>query len=149
VSTAAPTDVRVRTWLIGISTDECACAHLLSASGLGRLAVIVNGRPQIFPVNHVYDRPSGCVVFPTRAGTKLHGALDWPWVAFEVDGLDRDGGGGWSVLVAGRAEEVTDPELIARAATAREALWGAGRGTHWVRIVPSEVSGRRISAVVG
>jgi uncharacterized protein len=90
----------VRTWLIGISTDECACAHLLSASGLGRLAVIVNGRPQIFPVNHVYDRPSGCVVFPTRAGTKLHGALDWPWVGFEVDGLDRDGGGGWSVLVA-------------------------------------------------
>jgi hypothetical protein len=47
---------------------------------------IVNGRPQIFPVNHVYDRPSGCVVFPTRAGIKLHGALDWPWVAFEVDG---------------------------------------------------------------
>jgi uncharacterized protein len=111
--------------------------------------VIVDGRPQIFPVNHVYDRPSGCVVFPTRAGTKLHGALDWPWVAFEVDGLDRDGGGGWSVLVAGRAEEVTDPDLIDRAATAREALWGAGHGTHWVRIVPSEVSGRRISAVVG
>jgi hypothetical protein len=56
VSTTAPTGVRVRTWLIGISADECA--DLLSASGLGRLAVIVNGRPQIFPVNHASGPPS-------------------------------------------------------------------------------------------
>jgi uncharacterized protein len=85
---------------------------------------------------------------PTKAGTKLRAALDWPWVAFEVDGLDPDGGGGWSVLVVGRAEEVTDSDLVARAAAARQVLWAAGRGTHWIRIVPWEVAGRRISAVV-
>ena len=146
MSTTARTDIRVQTWLIDIPANECA--DLLSTAGLGRLGVIVNGRPQIFPVNHVYDRPSGCVVFPTKAGTKLDAALDWPWVAFEVDGLDPDGGGGWSVLVVGRAEEVTDSDLVARAAAARQVLWAAGRGTHWIRIVPSEVSGRRISAVV-
>jgi nitroimidazol reductase NimA-like FMN-containing flavoprotein (pyridoxamine 5'-phosphate oxidase superfamily) len=84
VSTTARTDIRVQTWLIDIPANECA--DLLSTAGLGRLGVIVNGRPQIFPVNHVYDRPSGCVVFPTKAGTKLHAALDWPWVAFEVTG---------------------------------------------------------------
>ena len=43
MSTIAPTDVRVRTWLIGISADESA--DLLSSSELGRLAVIVNGQP--------------------------------------------------------------------------------------------------------
>jgi nitroimidazol reductase NimA-like FMN-containing flavoprotein (pyridoxamine 5'-phosphate oxidase superfamily) len=146
VTTASPVGGRVQTWLIDISADDCA--DLLAASPVGRVGVIVNGRPQIFPVNHVYDRQSGCVVFPTRAGTKLHAALDWPWVAFEVDGLDREGDGGWSVLLVGRAEEITDPAEIARATAARTTLWAAGRGTHWVRIVPSEVTARRISAVV-
>lgn len=69
----------VQTWLIDICAEDCA--ELLAGSGLGRLGVVVNGRPEIFPVNHVYDARSGCVVFPTRARTKLHAALDWPWVA--------------------------------------------------------------------
>ncbi len=138
--------VHVQTWLINISPEECA--DLLASSELGRLGVVVEGRPQIFPVNHVYDRPSGCVLFPTRAGTKVHAALDWPWVAFEVDGLEPDGDGGWSVLVVGRAELVEDPGDVARAAQARRVLWAAGRGTRWLRIVPTTMTGRRISAVV-
>jgi nitroimidazol reductase NimA-like FMN-containing flavoprotein (pyridoxamine 5'-phosphate oxidase superfamily) len=136
----------VQTWLIDISTDECT--QLLAATNLGRLGVVTGGRPEIFPVNHVYDRQSGCVVFPTKTGTKLHAALDWPWVAFEVDGLDPDGQGGWSVLVVGRAEELTDAAEIERIAPARRVLWGAGSGSHWVRVVPSTMTGRRISAVV-
>ena len=74
----------VTTFLVDIPPE--ACADLLEGATLGRLGVIVDGRPEIFPVNHVYDRPSGHVVFPTNDGTKLHAALDWPWVAFEVDG---------------------------------------------------------------
>ncbi len=132
------------TYLVDIGPD--GCADLLASCTLGRLGVIVDGRPEIFPVNHVYDRPSGFVVFPTNTRTKLHAALNWPWVAFEVDGLEPDEGGGWSVLVVGRAEEITDPVVIARVASQRHIPWAAGDGARWVRIVPSKVTGRRICA---
>ena len=111
------------TYVIEIPPDECA--RLLASSSLGRLGVVVAGRPEIFPVNHVYDRASGCIVFPTNDRTKLHAALDWPWVAFEVDGVDDGGASGWSVLVVGRAEEITDPEEIARLTGQRDVLWRA------------------------
>jgi len=134
-----------QTWIIDLSAEECA--DLLAASSLGRLGVVVEGRPEIFPVNHVYDRDRACVVFPTNARTKLRAALTWPWVSFEVDGIDPGEAGGWSVLVVGRAEEVTEPEEIARAAEQRHVLWRAGENVRWIRIVPATVTGRRISAV--
>jgi uncharacterized protein len=138
--------VTVRTWLIGISPEECA--DLLAASKLGRLGVIVDGRPEIFPVNHVYDRETGTVAFPTNTGTKLHGAVGWPFVAYEVDGVEADDAGGWSVALVGRAEEITDADDIARLARQRRVLWRSGETAHWVRIVPEKVTGRRIYADV-
>lgn len=132
----------VTTWLIDIGAEQCD--GLLANATLGRLAVIVDGRPEIFPVNHVFDPEQRCVAFPTNAGTKLHGALGWPWVAFEVDGLEEDGG--WSVLVVGRAEEVTDPDEIQRLSALRHVLWRSGEAVHWLRIVPAKTTGRRITA---
>ena len=58
---------------------------LLRESPVGRLAVVVEGRPDIFPVNHVVDH--GTVVFRTARGSKFWGAAGLP-VAFEVDGYD-------------------------------------------------------------
>ena len=136
-----------RTWLLDIPEEECH--ELLESSVLGRVGVIVAGRPEIFPVSHVYDRHSGSVVFPTNPRTKLHAALDWPWIAFEVDGFDADGAGGWSVLVVGHAEEVTDPDDIARVVAHRRVLWRAGDQVRWLRIVPSKITGRRISSTDG
>jgi uncharacterized protein len=136
-----------RTWLLDIPEEECR--DLLASSVLGRVAVVVAGRPEIFPVNHVYDRSSDSVLFPTNPRTKLHAALDWSWTAFEVDGVDPDGAGGWSVLVVGRAEELTDPDAIARVVVRRQALWRAGDQVRWLRIVPSKITGRRISATGG
>ena len=135
----------VQTWLQELDPGECSL--LLRSSILGRIAVVVEGRPEIFPVNHVYDVEAGTVVFPTNARTKLHGALGWPWVGFEVDGVAPDGRSGWSVLVVGQAEEITDPQLIRRVASQRRVLWAVGPTTHWLRIVPARVTGRRISAV--
>jgi uncharacterized protein len=137
--------VSVQTWLIDISARECE--DLLATTALGRLGVVVDGRPEVFPVNHVFDRDSGCVVFPTKSGAKLNGALNWPTVAFEVDGIVADVGG-WSVAVVGRAEEIIDVDEIERVSRLRKVLWAAGAGTRWIRIVPEKVSGRRISAVV-
>lgn len=136
----------VRTWHIDMTREECEA--LLAASPLGRLGVVVDGRPEIFPVNHVFDPRSGCVVFPTNRRTKLAAALDWPWVAYEVDGIEPDDTGGWSVAIVGRAEVVTDPLEIARIRPLRRVMWAAGRDVLWIRIVPSKMTGRRISADV-
>ena len=135
--------MRAQTWLLDIETEQCE--ELLAGSTLGRLGVIVDGRPEIFPVNHVFDRESRCVTFPTNARTKLHAALNWPWVAYEVDGVEADDAGGWSVLVVGRAEEITDPDDIGRVAQLRHGLWRSGDAVHWVRVVPAKVTGRRIT----
>ena len=131
----------VQTLLVDITEEECE--DLLEIATLGRLGVIVDGHPEIFPVSHVFDRQSGCVAFPTNERTKLHAALSWPWVAFEVDGLEPDDSG-WSVLVVGAATEMTDPVEVSRVSALRRTRWAAGPGRRWVRINPSKVTGRRI-----
>jgi uncharacterized protein len=103
--------VSTRTSLIELDPDDCA--ELLASSTLGRLGVVVDGRPEIFPVNHVYDSERGCVAFPTLPGTKLYAARNSPWVAFEVDRVDPDGERGCSVLVVGTAHVITDSEAVA------------------------------------
>ena len=62
------------TYVVDIGPEDCA--DLLASSSLGRLGVIVDGRPEIYPVNHVYDRETGCVVFPSNPRTKLRAALE-------------------------------------------------------------------------
>src|SRR5688572_14464780 len=71
---------------------------LLRDSPVGRLAVVVDGVPDIFPVNHIVDH--GTVVFRTAPGAKMNAAHAGP-VAFEVDGYDLSRGEAWSVVVHG------------------------------------------------
>ena len=130
----------LHTWLIEIPEEECR--SLLAAATIGRVAVVVDGRPEIFPVNHVVDSTTGDVAFATRPGTKLHGCLDWPWVAFEVDGTEPDGG--WSVALVGRAEEVGDDEVVHGLGVLGDERWAADPQMRWVRIVPDKLTGRRI-----
>jgi len=134
----------MRSSLIELDPDDCA--DLLASSTIGRLGVVVDGRPEIFPVNHVYDREQGCVAFPTLPGTKLYVALNSSWVAFEVDSVDPDGEGGWSVLVVGKAHVITESDEVAHLAGERHVRWGIGDSLTWLRIVPYKVTGRRIDA---
>ena len=128
--------------MIEMQVEECA--DLLASSQLGRLAVIIDGHPEIFPVNHVYDPESDCVAFRSDAGTKLHTALGSPSVAFEVDGFRADASRGWSVLVVGLVEEIQAAQTIARLAQHHGQLWRTTDSAGWFRIVPSKVTGRRI-----
>ena len=133
------------TWLEELS--EAACQHLLKTATIGRLGVVVDGRPQIFPVNHVVDEETGSVVFPTNARTKLRGAIEGPSVAFEVDGVDAGGQSAWSVVVVGQVEDITGSDEAGRATERRVPLWAVGDYTHWVRIVAERITGRRISII--
>ena len=104
MTTHEPADVEV------LSTKECW--ELLRDSVVGRLAVVVEGRPDIFPVNPVVDH--GSIVFRTSAGTKLAATKDRE-VAFEVDGYDVGSAKAWSVVVKGRANEIWEVDEILRA----------------------------------
>ncbi len=120
------------------------CWALLRSQEVGRLAVSVADRPDIFPVNYVVDH--GTLVFRTAAGTKLAGAVQHD-VAFEADGYEPGTGEAWSVVVKGRGEEVTrGPDLLD---TTDLPLfpWHAEAKPRFVRIVPDEISGRRFPVV--
>lgn len=135
----------METWLEDLS--EVACRHELARATLGRLGVVIDGEAAIFPVNHVYDERSDTILFPTNRGSKLRAALAQPRVTFEVDGVDPGGRSAWSVVAVGRAEEVQDREQIAEATARRVVLWAVDDRTHWIRIVPERVTGRRISTI--
>jgi uncharacterized protein len=121
-----------------LSTKECW--ELLRDSVVGRLAVTVDGRPDIFPVNPVVDH--GSIVFRTSAGTKL-AATKGHEVAFEVDGYDVAAAKAWSVVVKGRANEISEVDEILRALRLPLAPWQPGRKPRFVRLEPASVTGRR------
>ena len=125
-----------------IGREECLRLLLGHNAFLGRIGFVVDGRPMILPVNYL-ARPD-CVVFGTGPGTKLdHLAAGAP-VAFEIDADHPYRKSGWSVLVQGFAEEVTDPEEVARLRHGALRSWGRARPEHWIRISLDHVTGRRI-----
>ena len=118
------------------------CFALLARERLGRVAVVDDRGPVVFPVNFVLDRHM--VMFRTDEGTKLDTACRGSQVAFEIDGTDAAARTGWSVLVRGEAIEVTDPAELARLRKLPLDPWAPGPKTHHVRILPAVLTGRRI-----
>lgn len=120
------------------------CLALLETAPLGRLGVVVGGRPEIYPVNHlVHD---GAVLFRTGSGTKLDGAIGQP-VAFEVDGYDTFTKTAWSVLLTGVAEEIEQVHEILDLMRLPVFPWEPGAKPHLVRIRPDTISGREFPEV--
>jgi len=126
--------------------DRDECLSLLTRQGfLGRVGVVVDGRPLIFPVNYIADRRA--VVFCTAAGTKLDAIAHASPVTFEVDDHQPLHHAGWSVLVQGPATVVTDEEELARLRDGPLHPWVRGARASWVRIEIAEISGRRLPGI--
>ena len=127
-----------------LGRDECW--RLMATQQVGRLGVNAEHYPLIFPVNYRIVG-SGVIVIRSGAGTKLT-AAGHANVTFEVDEIDAHRQSGWSVLVRGLAEEVTDrhsPELVEQTMSSGVQPWAPGEHEHWVRIIPHTVTGRRIA----
>lgn len=130
--------------------DEADCWSLLSEASVGRVGVVVDGAAEIYPVNFVVDRSTGhdpTIVFRTDPGTKLAALAGTPRVSFEVDHLDLVEHTGWSVVVKGRARqirELPDADERDRVRQLPVETWDVAPKRHWVRIEPTEVTGRRI-----
>jgi nitroimidazol reductase NimA-like FMN-containing flavoprotein (pyridoxamine 5'-phosphate oxidase superfamily) len=129
-----------RTWVEHLSQHECW--NLLSRAGVGRIGVLVDSAPEIYPLNFVVDDHT--IVFRTEAGNKLRGLDRSPTVCFEADGFDLTMRQGWSVLVKGRAEDVVDSSRLHELRKLPLEYWAIGDKPHWIRITPMEVTGRRI-----
>jgi uncharacterized protein len=122
--------------------DEHECWALLRTADVGRLAVIVDGRPEIFPVNFVVDH--GTILFRTATGSKLAAVTPSSGpVAFEVDAYDAVQGEAWSVIAKGRASEVTGFHEVFELAELPLFPWHIAPKPHFVRIEPEVVTGRR------
>ena len=124
-----------------LTDDECR--SLLGRGHLGRVALMEGGRPLILPVNYVLE--DAAVVFRTDSGSKLDTAARGLPVAFEVDGVDPPSRTGWSVVIRGRAEHVTDPTQLDRLRRLPLVPWAPGAKPHYVRIRLEDMTGRRIS----
>jgi uncharacterized protein len=126
-----------------LSREECL--RLLAANGFGRLAVaLADGAPVIRPVNYAFDESSQSVVFRTAHGSKLHAVLQVAEAAFEIDEADEGSRTGWSVIIHGMAEQVTNQTEIRRLDALGLTPWAPGHKPHWVRIRARTVTGRRL-----
>ena len=118
------------------------CFGLLASGNFGRVAVIDDHGPVIFPVSFVLDRHT--VVFRTEPGAKLHAAGQGSRVCFEADGTDAAGRTAWSVIVRGEITEVTEPAELARLRTLPLQVQAPGIRNHYLKILPATLTGRRI-----
>ena len=130
----------------GLETlGEEECLALLASAPVGRVGVVVDGQPLIFPVNHVLEGRS--IIVRTDSGTMLH-AASLAQVAFEADGFDAGARSGWSVLVQGIGHDVTDAldTVSEHLQTVPVSPWAPGSRPRLLRIDVTTVSGRRFGA---
>ena len=125
--------------------DENECFELLKTQSVGRLGIVADSRPLIFPVNYVFD--DYAIVFKTTIGTKFeHSALNS--VSFEVDSLDYVNRSGWSIMVDGVGREITN--AIDNISESERHLqfdsWVNEEDEHYIRIHINSISGRKITS---
>lgn len=104
----------------------------------GRIVLQRNGALEIFPVNFVLDGED--IYFRTAEGAKLFTLTLNNEVLFEADAVDN--GTVWSVVVRGTAEKLEKFADIEHAETLPLTPWAPTLKYNWVRITPSDISGR-------
>jgi hypothetical protein len=119
------------------------CRRLLGGGGVGRVVFVGEAGPAALPVN--FALLEGEVVFRTAADGVVARVLGSKGasLAFEVDHVDDALSEGWSVLVRGQARPLGEAEL-ARVQGLEIEPWAGGVRDLYVRLVSSELTGRRI-----
>jgi nitroimidazol reductase NimA-like FMN-containing flavoprotein (pyridoxamine 5'-phosphate oxidase superfamily) len=128
--------------------DKDECLRLLSTAEVGRIAYESRFGLVVLPVNYkLYEET---IVFRTAE----HSALDEDLstgianaeyeVAFEVDESDRVSREGWSVLIRGAVHHVESEAERDSLLQAGVEPWAGGEREHFLRIVPTHITGRRV-----
>jgi nitroimidazol reductase NimA-like FMN-containing flavoprotein (pyridoxamine 5'-phosphate oxidase superfamily) len=118
------------------------CFDLLAPGGIGRVGFASADGIVMLPVNFAVSGKA--IVFRTAPDTLLALYAN-AQVSFETDRLDEALREGWSVLVHGHAHKVTDEREVKHLED-RTGLepWAAGARDVYVRIAPTQISGRRV-----
>ncbi|MDH3680121.1 MAG: pyridoxamine 5'-phosphate oxidase family protein [Acidimicrobiia bacterium] len=125
---------------MGVLSDE-QCVALLESTPIGRIGFLAGDQPLVMPVNYAWEDSS--VVFRSLEGQKQAAAAEGQNVCFEVDHWDAAERTGWSILVKGRAREVTG--WAEKEALEQIGLVPWAHDTWrpmWIRIEPTEITGR-------
>jgi nitroimidazol reductase NimA-like FMN-containing flavoprotein (pyridoxamine 5'-phosphate oxidase superfamily) len=122
--------------------EQAEAVELLGTESVGRLIYTRFALPAVMPVNYAVREDAVWVW--TASESSLAQAVRGAVIGFEVDHLEYEARTGWSVLVLGVAEVVTDPEVLERARMDGPEPWVPGRKVHLLRVPLSVVSGRRI-----
>ncbi|MBB6349074.1 trehalose/maltose hydrolase-like predicted phosphorylase/transcriptional regulator with XRE-family HTH domain [Nonomuraea muscovyensis] len=123
------------------------CLRLIAPGGIGRVAFGGPQGPTVLPVN--YKLHEGAIVFRTAYGGPMDQSLRTGLegveikIGFEVDQIDEARREGWSVLVQGPAHHVPQEELR-QVTGAGVSPWAGGERELYIRIVPHQITGRRI-----
>jgi nitroimidazol reductase NimA-like FMN-containing flavoprotein (pyridoxamine 5'-phosphate oxidase superfamily) len=115
---------------------------LIRRGRVGRLAFCSDGRPEVVPVNYLMT--DGQILVSTERGAKLDAARRGDPVAFEIDHLDPVDETAWSIVVHGRACEVTDRRELETAERSGLHPWVAGVRPYLIGVTVEEMTGRRI-----
>lgn len=118
--------------------DEARSWAFLASHRIGRLAIVIGGEPDIFPVNYVVDDRS--IVFRTAEGSKLLAVSLGGRMAFQVDEWTHEGA--TSVLAHGTPHVLEGEEREAAAASLDLVPWVATHKEYWVRLDVDEIAGR-------
>ena len=115
--------------------------NLLGSVPVGRVVFTLGALPAVVPVTFAVQ--DHAIVIRTSADTRLAAAADGGVLAFETDDVDPVTRTGWSVVVTGVAEVVTDH---ARQAAIRSVVEPFAPGSHevYVRLPLTIVTGRRV-----
>ena len=125
-----------RTTIEALDVEECLV--LLRWENIGRLAVAAHGEaPLVVPVNFVLH--DAHVFFRAGDGVMLDRIREHP-VSLQADRFDQYRRIGWSVLVRGVAHEIDPAEVSG----VEIDTWAPGTKSHWIRVVPTAISGRRL-----
>jgi uncharacterized protein len=126
--------------------SESECLELLDRKSVGRIALTIDGRPEIFPVN--YSINGRIIALRTGVGALIEHAPATT-VAFEIDDYETAAGSGWSVVVQGVAHNATDSfDDVSWAARGASPLpLAPGAKPFWVAIEPTRITGRRFVGV--
>jgi nitroimidazol reductase NimA-like FMN-containing flavoprotein (pyridoxamine 5'-phosphate oxidase superfamily) len=136
-----------RTGMQHLDRDECLRLLARHQHQVGRLAFIEGARPTITPVN--YAMVEDHIVFRSNPGSKLDAALAGGGAAFEIDDVDDVEQIGWSVVVRGRLEVVTNRRQLMLLGATQLTPYAPSEKTSWIMLHPDTVTGRMIPHHLG
>ena len=120
------------------------CKELLTEHRIGRVAWNSADSPRIMPVTYQYR--NGIVVFRTAPDGPLVSLKRRTPVAFEIDHIDEEHEKGWSVVVLGFSEGVTNTYSLSTLWQSGPVPWAGGDRTVFIAITPQSITGRSVQS---